>query len=49
MVQFKYYKAKRLKFSLVFRCSKCTRNEAFFIQGEKSTNFQGLKSQQGEL
>ena len=46
-VQLKYQRAKRLKFS--FRCSKCTRNEAFFIQGAKSTNFQGLKSQEREL
>ena len=50
MVQLKYQRAKRLKFSSeFFRCSKCTRNEAFFIQGAKSTNLQGLKFQEGEL
>ena len=46
IVQLKYQRAKRLKFPFyVFGCSKGIRNEPFFIQSEKMTNFQGLKSQ----
>ena len=44
MVQREYQRAKGLKFSfLVVQMLKVHWNEAIFIQGAKSTNFQGLK------
>ena len=49
MVQIKYQRTKRLKFSFpsqIFRCLKCNRNELFFIQSAKMSHIQGSKSQE---